>query len=174
VKTAWESFIKNKIWFWPATFLAAVLFYATGLLYLLVCPLILFYSSILCVIGWLVLPARGRDVVLVSDGADGLNPGTSEIAALVADRAMFLDYQEREKWRRWSLPAQFFHHFGPRSIPERFTPGLLPAVILLRKFRWSKTFSFGHRSREPVEKMNILRSELTKIRSEQSEVPRVH
>jgi hypothetical protein len=66
------------------------------------------------VIGWLVLPARGKDVVLVSDGADGLNPGTSEIAALVADRAMFLDYQEREKWRRWSLPAQFFYHFGPR------------------------------------------------------------
>jgi hypothetical protein len=36
----------------------------------------------------------------------------------------------------------------------------------LRKFRWPKTFSFGHGSREPVEKMNILRSELTKIRSE--------
>jgi hypothetical protein len=165
--------IKNRIWFWPAAVLTVVLYYGSVLVYLLVWPLILLYSSILCLIGWLVLPARGKDVVLVSDGADGLDPGTSEIAALVAHRAMFLDYQERKKWKRWSLPVQFFDHFGPMSIPERFMPGLLPAVILLRKFRWPKTFSFGTRSREPVEKMNLLRSELTKIRSERSELPRV-
>jgi hypothetical protein len=173
VKKGLGIIIKNRFWFWPVAVLTVVLFYGSALLYLLVWPLILLYSSLLCVIGWVVLPARGKDVVLVSDGADGLNPNTSEIAALVTDRAMFLDYQERKKWKRWSLPVQFFHHFGLTSIPERFTPDFLPAVILLRTFRWPKTFSFGKRSREPVEKMNVLCSELTKIRSERSELPRV-
>jgi hypothetical protein len=161
--------IKNRIWFWPAIVLTVVLYYASVLLYLFLWPLGLLYSSILCVIGWLVLPSRGKDVVLVSDGEEGLNPDTSEIAALVADRVMFLDYQERKKWKRWSLAVQFFDCFGPKSIPEHLTPGLLPAVILLRKFRWPKTFSFGKRSREPVEKMNLLRLELAEIRSKRME-----
>jgi hypothetical protein len=65
--------------------------------------------------------------------------------------------------------VQFFDCFGPKSIPEHLTPGLLPAVILLRKFRWPKTFSFGKRSREPVEKMNLLRLELAEIRSKRME-----
>jgi hypothetical protein len=156
--------IKNKFWFWPLVVLTVVLYYGSILLYLILWPLMLLYSSILCVIGWVALPATGKDVVLVSDGAEGLNPGTSEIAALVADRAMFLDYKENKKWNNWSLPVQFFHHFGPRSIPEFLTPGLLPAVILLRKFRWPETFSFGKRSRAPAEKMALLQSRLAKTR----------
>jgi hypothetical protein len=166
--------IKNRIWFRLAIVVTVVLYYGSVLLYLFLWPLILLYSSILCVIGWLVLPARGKDAVLVSDGAGGLDRGTSEIAALISDRAMFLDYQERKNWKRWSLPVQFFDCFGPRSIPEHLTPGLLPAVILVRKFRWPKTFSFGTRSKEPIEKMNLLRSELTQVRSKRTEIPRLH
>jgi hypothetical protein len=157
--------IKNRFWFWPAAVLAVVLYYGSILLCLLLWPLTLLYSSILCIIGWLVLPARGKDVVLVHNGADGLDGWMSEIEPLVAHRAMLLDYEDRKRWKRWSLPVQFYNHFGPLVLPQRFVPDSLPVVIVLNRFRWPRTFSFGKHSREPDEKMTLLRSELTQTRS---------
>jgi len=146
------------VWVW----LAAVLFYAWAFALLFLSPLIFLYMSFWCVIGPLLLARRGKDVVFVYNGTHQSGDQTSTLTSLVADRAALLDYAERRQWKRWSLPVHLYTLFGPMSIPQRLTPGVLPAVIVFRRFRWPKTFSFGQRSKELEERMVLLRSELAR------------
>lgn len=136
---------------------AALLFYGSILLLILLWPLIFLYGWLLCVIAWIVLPRMGKDILVVRDGSERSAIWMSEIEPLVSDGALYLNYDERKTWRYWSLPVQLFYQFGPRPMPEFVTPRFLPAVIVFTKFHRPKRFTFGDRSRDPKQALEELR-----------------
>jgi hypothetical protein len=125
-------------------------------------PLFLLYRSVICVLAWFFRANPNRDVLLVYNGSSDLSESMSHILPLVKARAVLLDYNERKHWQWWSFPSQLFNCFGPRSIPERFTPGQLPAVIVFKKFQRPKKYLFGERSSDHEGSLARLRRELEK------------
>ena len=152
--------ILNKISF---KFLAPI-FYLTFilsiLLYVVLSPLIYLYGLLLCTQVWIEWAKQGKDAIVIQTESEHSQEWISRLLPLIGDRAFLLNYSERDRWDRWSLPAQLFEIFGPRGMPERFTPHSLPAVIVFRKFHRPRKFTFGERSKESEEKLNQLRAEL--------------
>jgi hypothetical protein len=138
-------------------------FYASVLLYLIFWPLLFLYGLVLCAISWIALPEMGKDIVAVRNGTEHSAAWMSVLEPLIERRAIYLDYDERTRWRRWSLPVQLFYRFGPKPIPELFMPHSLPAIIVLSKFQMPKLFTFGDRTSEPEKKLEQLRSLLTTL-----------
>jgi hypothetical protein len=120
------------------------------------------YYLVLCVISWSVLPKRGKDIIVVSNGKRD-DAFENEVIPLVEDRALFLNYEERSSWPRWSLAVLLFHAFGPAPIPASFLPRCLPAVILVRKFTFRSQFSFGPLVMDRATKLHNLRSSLASL-----------
>lgn len=152
--------ILNKIPFnllVPFVYLVSIL---SILLYVVLSPLSYLYGLLLCSRVWIEWEKRGKDVLAVHSGGKHSEEWMSRIQSVVGTRAVVLNYDERESWDRWSLPAQLFQIFGPHAMPERFTPGNLPAVIVFKRLRSPKRFTFGKRSRQPEEKLERLRAEL--------------
>jgi len=143
----------------PLFFLAV---YLSILLYLVFSPFIFLYGLLLCARAWIEWDRQGKDVVLVHVNGMHSAEWLSRILPLVESRAILLNYDERNEWDRWSLAVQLFNIFGPHAMPERFTPYSLPAVILFKRFRLPKKFTFGKRSKELEERLDQLRSELVK------------
>jgi hypothetical protein len=139
-------------------------FYLSILLFVLLFPLRMFYRAIICFLAWFmwVQPMQEFLVVLNSDSKSREYP--THLGPLLNGRAIFLDYSQRQKWQSFSISTQLFHCFGPQPIPAHFTTLFLPAVIVVRKFKWPKTFTFGERSKRE-ENLAALRCVLVSERS---------
>lgn len=137
-------------------------FYLSILLYLVLSPFIFLYGLLLCARAWIEWDRQGKDVVLVHMAGVHSTEWLSRIFPLVGRRAILLNYDERDEWDGQSLAVQLFNIFGPHAIPERFTPHSLPAVILFKKFRLPKKFTFGERSKEREARLERLSGDLAK------------
>ena len=129
--------------------LGATLFYLSVAIYIVFLPLIFLHSALVCILGWFVFAKRGKGLIIIHSSTDRSAEWLSRLRSLADPGTMFLDYDDRRNWKSLSFPVRAFEAFGPRSIPEQFTPGLLPAIIVLKKFRWPRTFAFGPRCQEP-------------------------
>jgi len=151
--------VKRYIPFKALALLVYLISFASILLWVVALSVIYFYYLALSVVAWSVLPKRGKDVILVSNGKLDDAFG-NEIITLIENRALFLNYEERSNWPRWSLAVLLFHAFGPAPIPPSFLPRCLPAVILVRKLRFPSQFSFGPLVTDRATKLQSLRSAL--------------
>jgi hypothetical protein len=79
---------------------------------------------------------KGKDTLLVySQSPIWHDYMTTQILPLVKDRAMVLDWSERKKWRKYSLPVLAFRLLGGYR-------NFNPLVIHFRPFRRAKLFRF--------------------------------
>ena len=118
-----------------------------GVLFVLLLPIILPWAVaalslyllnrvLLYVLVWLLWVPRGKDILLAySDSAIWHEYMTTQILPLVRKRAVTLNWSERHRWSRCSLPSRVFHCFGGR---REFNP----LVILFRPFRRARFFRF--------------------------------
>jgi hypothetical protein len=110
---------------------------------------------------WVLWLPKGKDILVVySDSPIWHDYMATQVLPLVEERAIVLNWSERNRWSRWSFRAHLFHCFGGR---REFNP----LVVLFRPFRRARTFRFwlpfgdwkrGYR--EPVER---LRQELLSV-----------
>jgi hypothetical protein len=114
--------------------------------------LILLYQSSLYLLIWLLWLPRGKDVLFVSsDSPIWREYMTDHVLPLVANRAVVLNWSERQRWPRWSLAGHFFRAFaGSREFN--------PMVVVFRPLRRGEFFRFfgplkhwKHGNCEPVE-----------------------
>jgi hypothetical protein len=136
-----------------------LIYFLSVLLWILVLPLFFVYRLALCGVAWFLMKP-GKDVLVVTNAPGDLGPWLSQVIPLIESRAVFLSYEERRKWPRRSLAVSIFHAFGPTPIPPSFMPRCLPALILIRKFRAPRQFSFGEISRDREVKLKKLSSAL--------------
>jgi hypothetical protein len=152
--------ILNKVPFKILVPFVFLIYYLSILLYVVFLPLAYVYGRILCTQVWIEWEKQGKDVLVVYTGAQHSEQWMSRIRELVGTRAVFLNYDDRDRWDRWSLPAQLFHIFGPHAIPDRFTADNLPAVIVFRRIKSPAKFVFGKRTKEAEARLEQLRTEL--------------
>jgi len=132
--------------------LLAPVFYAifvlSVLLYVALSPLIYLYGLLLCPMVWIEWERQRKDLLVIYAESNHSQEWMARLSPLISDRAVFLNWSERKRWDRWSLPVQLFDAFGPHWMPEQFTEFSLPSVIVFRKLRRPKRFNFGKRSKE--------------------------
>jgi hypothetical protein len=120
------------------------------LLWVALWPFGVLYHFALCVVATYTLVKKGQDVLVVQN--TGGDASTSSLRlqelCLSEERLVLLDYANHKQWPWRSLPARLFWAFGPIPMPPRFTPDFLPAVLLLKPFRFPMAFSFGRRSKD--------------------------
>jgi len=112
------------------------------------------YRIALYMLVWTLWLPRGKDILLVySDSPIWSEYVKTEIFPLVRERAVVLNWSERNKWPRWSFQVHVFRAFGGH---REFNP----LVVLFRPFRRARTFRFwlpfkdwkrGYK--EPVERL---------------------
>ena len=112
------------------------------------------YRITLYLLIWLWWSRNGKDVLFISsDSPIWHDYMVSEIFPLVRERAVVLNWSERNKWPRWSFGVHLFRTFGGN---REFNP----LVVLFRPFRQARTFRFwvpfkdwkrGYK--EPVERL---------------------
>ena len=116
------------------------------------------YRVTLYLLIWLWWSRSGKDVLLIySNSPIWHEYMTTQILPLLQERAVVLNWSERESWRKRSLAVRAFNMFkGARDFN--------PMVILFRPFRGAKSFRFfqsfkawKHGDRKEVEQ---IRSEL--------------
>ena len=103
---------------------------------------------------WSLWLPRGKDILAVySDSPIWHEYMTTEVLPLVHERAVILNWSERNKWSNWSFRVHVFHYFGG---DREFNP----MVVLIRPFRWGRTSRFWlllkewkKGDREPVERL---------------------
>jgi hypothetical protein len=122
-------------------------YYFSILLFVALSPLVLLYSTFICVLAWFMWASPTHEMLVVYNSESRRSEYLTHLAPLIEGRAVFLDYRQRRNWPWLSISTQLFHHFGPKPIPERFIIHHLPAVIVVRRFEWPKKFTFGERSR---------------------------
>jgi hypothetical protein len=156
--------LKAGISKYTPTWVVIPLFYLICFLsfvWLVIClPLVPIYYFALCIGAWFFLPRLGKDVIVVSDGKADAEAWLLQITPMVKERALFLNYEEHQNWRRWSLPVMLFHAFGPSAKPSSFIRYNLPAVLLMRRFRLPTQYSFGERALDKQTKLDELRAAL--------------
>lgn len=156
--------IKEGISKYTPKWVVIPLVYLIGFLYvalLVIClPLIPVYYSSLCIGSWFFLARFGKDVIVVSNGEADAEPWLSQITPMVKERALFLNYEERQNWQRWSLPVMLVDAFGPSAKPASFIKYSLPAVLLMRRFRLPTQYSFGERALDKQTKLDELKAAL--------------
>ena len=85
---------------------------------------------------WLWWLPKGKDVLFVSSESPVWKDYMEvQILPLVAGRAVVLNWSERKKWSRWSLPVRAFRVFGGWR-------NFNPIIVLFRPFRRARIFRF--------------------------------
>jgi len=103
---------------------------------LLAVTLALLHRATLWLLVQLLWLPRGKDVLLVySDSPIWHDYMVNEIAPLVAERAVVLNWSERRKWRRWSLAVNVFRSYGRWREYN-------PMVLLFRPMGRTRVFRF--------------------------------
>lgn len=96
----------------------------------------LLHTIVVCLLIWFRWLPKGRDVLFVSSESPVWHDYMeAQILPLVADRAVVLNWSERRKWRRWSLPVRAFRVFGGWR-------NFNPIIVLFRPFRRARIFRF--------------------------------
>ena len=142
--------------------LSAIVWLPFLLLWLILWPFGVLYNFVLCVIATQALVKKGQNVLFIhnSSGDRGEYLARLQELGLRKGSPLVLDYANHKNWSRWSLPTRLFWSFGPIPKPDIWIPHYLPAVLVLRKFRRPKTFSFGKMSKDPNLQFERLISEL--------------
>jgi len=105
-------------------------------LVLLAVTLALLHRATLWLLVHLLWLPRGKDVLLVySDSPIWHDYMVNEIAPLVAERAVVLNWSERRNWRWWSLAVNVFLSYGRRREYN-------PMVLLFRPMGRTRVFRF--------------------------------
>ena len=120
-----------------------------------------FHQLVLYALIWVLWLPRGKDVLLVySDSPIWHDYITTQVLPLVQERAVILNWSQRNTWPRWSFSVHVFRSLGGR---EEFNP----MVAVFRPFRRARLFRFWSAFKdwkrgytEPVER---LRSALLRI-----------
>jgi hypothetical protein len=107
---------------------------------------------------WVVWLPNGKDILFVySDSPIWKEYMTQQLLPLVQERAVVLNWSERSKWRKWSLPVRILRSIGGG---REFNP----MVILFRPLRPALTFRFWAAFKEwkhgEPESVERLRNEL--------------
>lgn len=112
------------------------------------------YRFVLYVLMWSLWLPRGKDILFVfSDSPIWSEYMTAEVLPLVQERAVVLNWSQRRKWGRWSLPVAVFRHFGGW---REYNPVILlfRPLHTARAFRfWSAFKDWKHGDQEPVRKL---------------------
>jgi len=111
--------------------------------------------AVLYLLVWLLWIPRGRDILFVySDSPIWHEYMTSHVLPLVRDRALILNWSERNKWSAWSLKVSVFRSFGGS---REFNP-MVMRFQLFRKVKilryWSAFQDWKRGHTEPVESLN--------------------
>jgi hypothetical protein len=114
----------------------------------------LFYRALLYLLVWALWLPKGKDILLVySDSPIWHDYMATQILPFVQERAIVLNWSERNRWSRWSLGVAVFHHFGGAG-------DFNPLIVLFQPLRSARLFRFwsafkdwkrGYK--EPVEKL---------------------
>ena len=120
--------------------------------------LYLLHRAVLYMLVWILWLPKGKDTLVVySDSPIWRDYMMQQVLPLVQERAVVLNWSERNKWQKWSFAPHVFRSFGGGQAFN-------PMVVLFRPFRRAKLFRFWtafkdwkHGNTEPVEQ---LRSEL--------------
>ncbi len=160
-----RELLENKLPFWFVVPVAALLFYASWFLILLSFPLVYLYGyAFLFPLVRSKWGKAGKDVLVVSTNTADAQEWAAKIVPLVESRAVFLDYDERDRWNRWSLAVQLFGWFSPLAIPDIFSRGWLPAVILIKPKKKPKRSLFGeYQGNRRDALLDQLRTELSEL-----------
>ncbi len=116
--------------------------------------LFVLHRAVLYTLVWMLWLPKGKDTLLIySDSPIWHEYMTQQILPLVKERAFVLNWSERKKWRRWSLPIQVFESFAGR---QAFNPMVIVFRPLRRatRFRFWEAFQDSKRGyTEPVERL---------------------
>jgi hypothetical protein len=103
---------------------------------------------------WILWVPRGNDILFVySDSPIWREYMLENILPVVQQRAVVMNWSERQQWKRWSLSVRVLRSFGGKR-------DFNPLVVLFRPFRRARVFRFwlpfkdwkrGYT--EPVERM---------------------
>jgi hypothetical protein len=112
------------------------------------------YRTALYLLVWGLWLSRGKDILLVySDSPIWHEYMATQVLPLVQERAVILNWSERNKWPRWSVGVAVFHHFGGAR-------DFNPLVVLFQPLRLAKVFRFWsafrdwkHGDQEPVDRL---------------------
>jgi hypothetical protein len=113
------------------------------------------YRVALYLLVWTLWLPKGKDTLFVySDSPIWHDYMAMQVLPLVKDRAVVLNWSERNEWPRWSLAVAVFHHFGSA---RDFNPLVLlfQPLHLAKVFRfWSAFFIVCKRGyKEPLERL---------------------
>ncbi len=144
--------------------LLSVLYYGSILVSLtlgvVLFPVIIVYWLFLC---WRISRewrSRGRDVLTVFADTPSSKQRMEQILPLIASRSEFLNWSERQQWKRWSIGPQVFRFYsflGPQPFRLK---SCLPVLFVFKRFYWPTTFSFGGRRTTELQVISRLRQEL--------------
>jgi hypothetical protein len=96
----------------------------------------LLHRATLYLLVWVLWLPKGKDVLFVySDSPIWKEYMTQQLWPLMQERAIVLNWSERSKWRKWSLPVRVLHSIGGG---REFNP----MVILFRPLRPARVFRF--------------------------------
>jgi hypothetical protein len=142
---------------WQAAFIILLL---PVMLPLIVLALTLWFlhRATLYLLVWMLWLPRGKNILFVySDSPIWKDYMTQQVLPLMEERAIVLNWSERTKWRKLSLPVRVFHSIGGG---REFNP----MVILFRPLSPARTFRFWSAFREwkhgKTEAVERLRNEL--------------
>jgi hypothetical protein len=107
---------------------------------------------------WALWLPRGKDTLFVySDSPIWGDYMKAQVLPVIEERAVVLNWSERNKWRKWSFPAHVLRSFGGG---QEFNP----MVVLFRSFRRAQEFrfwpAFKHWKRGDTAPVERLRNEL--------------
>ena len=99
-------------------------------------PLTFLYRVALYLLVWTLWLPRGKNILFVySESPIWRDYLATQVLPLVKDRAVVLNWSERNEWPRWSLGVAVFHHFG------RFRD-FNPLIMLFQPLHFVKVFRF--------------------------------
>jgi len=150
----------NKLPFWLLIPFIVTISALSVLLYIVLSPLAFLYRLLLRPMVWMEWEKQGIDALVIDMDSAHATEWMSRLRPLVSGRATFLNWSHRQEWDRSSLPAKLFQEFVPRGKTESMTMRYLPAVIVFRKLRRPRLFTFGARSKDIEERLEQLRAAL--------------
>ena len=114
----------------------------------------LLYRTVLYLLVWALWLPKGKDILLVySNSPIWQEYMATQIVPLVQDRAVVLNWSERNQWSRWSLKVAVFNHFGGGHDYNPLVAMFRP-ISRVRMFRfWSAFKDWKRGYREPVERL---------------------
>lgn len=132
--------MKNAGTIWPLNVLLVMLapilvpliiFFLLALAIVVPLSYLLVYGSI-----WSSWLTRGKDILFIySDSPIWRDYMLSEILPLVENRAVILNWSERNSWNRWSLRVLAFKLFAGQKAFN-------PLIVIFRPFRSAQKFRF--------------------------------